>query len=212
MSMMDELIPLLLELRDDLDEGEVRTFLEDYSFVLDGNARAELLRDQAVAICERRTRELEDARAMLARQLPSHLLGLAVLGLAVLDMAAQLERLHDHPCPTMAVEPKRTTASAVAAATAELDEVAREEQGSPAAQAEAVDVFAAALRVVLVQDAPGIAPLVAGFDAWTAKIKARLDFVEQGHTWAQAKEVERVDARLLVHDPARPRPFSRVTK
>jgi len=156
--------------------GHLRALIEST-----GRTRAELvaMRDQSSAVCERRTRELEALRSQLDRQRTD-----AMLGAAVRELTEQLRRLRRNPCESMrfGFEPD----SIAAAAISEVAEVQAEPIGSDAAKRETGGVLACALHLMLVHNAP----LTWTIEAEARRLRRRLDFVEAGGTWEEAKAAE----------------------
>jgi NTP pyrophosphatase (non-canonical NTP hydrolase) len=144
--------------------------------------RAAELRDQARAVCVRRTAERDEALARLRiadRE--------ATFGRSVLALANEIMRLRSMMAERPSAFPTDSSPQSIAAVLAgELAEVARETPGSEAAQRESGDVFAAAVHLMLAHNAC----LLAEFDAVGSKIEARLDVMEDDPncTWDDAKQ------------------------
>jgi hypothetical protein len=145
--------------------------------------RAAMLIDGERSVCERRTAERDEALA-ITRQLATE----AAYGRAFLGMLATLGRLRRSSCSTMAFGFSADETEQVVAA--ELAEVMAEHEGSDRAKAECVDVLAASVHLGV---AHGMRPadLLAGMQAWTDRIARRLDHVDAGGTWSEAKAAEK---------------------
>lgn len=132
---------------------------------------------------ERRTAERDEALAVAKTQQVA-----SGYGRALLEVAAVLRRLRRTPCPTMALG--FTWIDVASAVASELGEVCREPEGSPAAQAECADLVAASIHLAIANGMRD-ADLLAALQRWAEKIKARLDHVDGGGTWKEAKAMER---------------------
>ena len=141
--------------------------------------RAETLRAQAVKVCERRTAELVQARALADRLTDD-----AALGRAVQALIDQIVRLRRTPCSTQGFG--FSPAEIADAARSEIDEVEREPVGSTRAQHETLGVVATALHLTLAHGTP----LLAGLHAEAEKLRGRLDRIDAGGTWTDAKADE----------------------
>lgn len=101
------------------------------------------------------------------------------------DLQREIHRLRDHWCPTMSFG---VSAPEIAdAVKAEVDEVLAEEIGSELARKEAAGVLAVAVHLAVVHGADVEAVLADE----VRRLHARLDHVEAGGTWAEAKAIER---------------------
>jgi hypothetical protein len=133
------------------------------------------LREQAEAVCVRRTAELERLRSA------------APMGFALEALAREIQRLRRTPCPTMEFDPL-TSGRSSGSIRAEIEELDAESFGSDGWRAEVLDVLTCALHLVL---ATGDRPDEM-FAAQAAKLRRRLDVVDAGGTWAEAKAAERL--------------------
>lgn len=141
--------------------------------------RARQRLEQATATCVQRTAERDAARGLISRLSVD-----ADLGAGVRLLIEELERLRRRPCHTMAfgVDP----CSVADAVISEVEETRAEAPTRPQAQAEAVQVLAAALHLTLAHGCD----LATGIHAEAARLRARNDVVYAGGTWAQAKIAE----------------------
>lgn len=106
-------------------------------------------------------------------------------GQALLGLVEQIERLRKNPCPAMGFGfDHDDIASAV---ESEVAEVRAEIPGSRPAKTETAGVLATALHLVIVH---GSDPVEA-IGGETEKLRRRLDVVEAGGTWAEAKALDR---------------------
>ena len=135
--------------------------------------RAQELRDQSVAVCERRTEERDRCRA-LNRKLTDE----AGLGRALQDLVDQVTRLHRTPCQTMGFGfgPFELTVALASEAY----------PGSDRARAEVRDILTLGVHIAIANDQP----MLEGLHAAARKLRRRLDFIDAGGTWAQAKDFE----------------------
>lgn len=138
--------------------------------------RDRMLRQQAEIVCERRTRERDEARAALEAQAID-----VARGRALTELGAQIERLRR-------TTPEQTPfdfdpESVAKVVIREVSEVLAEDAGSIAARRECADVIAGALHLLIVHGGNPVEAL-AGV---AAKLRARLDLVDQGLTWDEAK-------------------------
>jgi hypothetical protein len=143
----------------------------------DGRRQA-MLRDQAVAVAEERTRERDKLRAAMPA------------GLAFELLIAQERRLRRTKCPTMSFDPSAGPVEMIAAVKREIAELEAEEPGTDAWRSEALDVFSCALHLLIAADMT----IDDALAAQASKLGARLDHIDGGGTWEGAKEAERGDA------------------
>lgn len=146
--------------------------------------RAQDLLAQARAQCERRTEQRDQAR-VIAQRLAEE----AAFGRALLDMLEQIRRLRRTPCPTQGFGFEIEDIEGVV--ENELAETRDEIPGSPRARAESIDLLGGALHLALVHHHMSDAGVLAGMLAWIEKIRRRLDHVDAGGTWAEAKRNEK---------------------
>ncbi len=141
--------------------------------------RAQELREQSIAVCERRTEERDRTRA-LNRKLTDE----AGLGRALQDLVDQVTRLRRTSCPTMkfGFEP----IDLIDALASELGELLAEDPGTDGARAEVRDTLTLAVHIAIANDQP----MLEGLHAAARKLRRRLDFIDAGGTWAQAKAFE----------------------
>lgn len=121
--------------------------------------------------------ERDDARSELARARRDIRLGAAVRGLV-----EQIERLRKNPPPPLDVSREGISAHVVS----EVGEVANELAGSPAAQRECAGVIATSLHLAIAEESP----LVRIIEDEADRLQRRLDRVEAGGTWEDAKAEE----------------------
>lgn len=139
-----------------------------------------------------RTLELEEqvrrlhAEATLATEVKAA----AGAGAALVDLQAQLRRLMDNPCPSMAFGfGPEDTAKAV---TSEVAEILAESPGSEAAQRECAGLLAAAVRMAMVHGADPVECM----RTEARRLESRLDTRARLQCpWATAKVIE-ADPRL----------------
>ena len=139
--------------------------------------RDHTLRLQAETTCARRTIELEDARSALARQAED-----AELGRAVRKLEAQTTRLGRTP----GVPFEFTPDGAAKAMANELAEVKDCEPGSPAARMELGDLLSTVISAFKIHRAPLLTTVMAA----TSKLERRLDHVDAGASWDDAKRAD----------------------
>ena len=146
-----------------------------------GRSREDLLAmiEQTRQVCERRTSERDDARSELARLRDN-----ARLGAALATLAEQHARLRANPCPTMKFGFSVTAAAE--ALRSEIDEVEGEQVRSAAAHREIGGMLSAALHFAKAHETP----LVCVLEAEGDRLRARMDLVATGVTWAEAKAME----------------------
>lgn len=142
---------------------------------LEDGKRQAMLRAQAVAVAEERTRERDQLRAAMPA------------GLAFELLVAQIRRLRRTACETMAFDPASGSAEMVKALRREFAELDAEQTGSIAWQREALDVFTCALHMLIAADM--LVDVSVAEQA--SKLGARLDHIDRGGTWADAKAIEK---------------------
>lgn len=112
----------------------------------------------------------------------------AKAGRALLALVSQIKRLRMNPCPTMGFG---FTCSEIATSVeAEVNEVRAEDPCSPAARIETAGVIGTALHLALVHGADPVEAI----EGEAVKLRRRLDVVEAGGTWVEAKALERAEA------------------
>lgn len=138
--------------------------------------RALNLLADARAVAERRTFERDEANSALAAQAAD-----AAYGRALRSLIWTIRRLR------LTTSEETFGMSLAEHMRSELDEVEGEEPGSPQAQAECGDVLALALNLAEEHCADVVAELV----RVEAKLRERLDMLDGGRTWDEAKEIQR---------------------
>lgn len=106
------------------------------------------------------------------------------------DLQRQVLRLREHRCPTMKFGIScREIADAV---KSEVDEVLAEPEGSVLARTEAAGVLAVAAHLAMAHGALDLEDLLR---EETDRLRGRLDCMDRGLTWEEAKAVERAAAK-----------------
>lgn len=134
--------------------------------------RQSMLLAQTGAIADERTRERDQLRAAMPA------------GLAFEQLISQIRRLRRTPCPTMGFDP--AGGPGTRSIRNELAELEAEEPGTSAWRSELLDVFTCAAHLMIAADM-----LVdASVAEQAASLRARLDHIDRGGTWAEAKQME----------------------
>lgn len=115
-----------------------------------------------------------------------------ILGRALIELEAEIKRLRGNPCPTQRFGLRPTDVAG--AVISEVNEVLAESPCSQRARTEAAGVLAASLHLVLVHGGP---PETALKEEGT-RLRQRNDLVAMGHTWAEAKLVQRFEVPAIM--------------
>ena len=103
------------------------------------------------------------------------------------QLLAQIRRLRRTPCPTMSFKHDGGAIELIEALKRELAELEAEPLGFKGWWDEALDVVTVALHLLV---AVNRAPVGSSLVRQAAKLRRRLDHVDAGGTWAEAKELE----------------------